>query len=110
MNYINKEVAFRYLTGIEHLFDTLSKSFLDSYKNFENQVSSSYQNDNLEELYNHVHSLKGITLNLGMEELYSACVDVLSSIRFERLSQIQIKKLLDVFNNTYQELKEIVIS
>lgn len=110
MNYVNKEVAFRYLTGIEHLFDTLAKSFLDSYKDFENKVSNSYEIENFEELYNYVHSLKGITLNLGMEELYSSCVDVLSDIRFQRLSQNQIKKLLDVFGNTYTELTEIVIS
>lgn len=110
MNYVNKEVAFRYLTGIEHLFDTLAKSFLESYKNFENEVTDSYQNNNFEKLYNHVHSLKGITLNIGMEELYNVCVNVLSDIRFQRLSENQIKKLLDVFNNTYQELKEMVIS
>ena len=110
MNHINKEVAFRYLAGIEHLFDTLAKSFLESYKDFNQNCQTAYESNDYELLHNHVHSLKGITLNIGMEELYNECVVVLTDIRSGFIDSYKIKKLQDVFSNTYEELKVMVTS
>ena len=34
MAFINKEVAMEYLGGMEAIFDKISNSFLESYKDF----------------------------------------------------------------------------
>lgn len=108
MSYIEESVWKEYLAGSEDIFKKIGESFLDSYKSFENQVLSSYEQNKQNELYNHIHSLKGITLNMGMTKLYEKCQFVLNELKQNITDLDHIKELLVVFNASYNELKPLI--
>ena len=115
MAFINKEVAMEYLGGMEAIFDKISNSFLESYKDFKQRVlealekeKDSFSDYMSSQLYNEIHSIKGITLNIGMIELYDSTTSILSDLKENIVDTKKIASMLDVFDATYNELKEII--
>ena len=115
MTFINKEVAIEYLGGMEAIFDKISKSFLESYKDFKQKVLTSLEEEKesfsdymTSSLYNEIHSIKGITLNMGMIALYDCTTSILKDLKENIVDTQKIASMLDVFDATYNELKEII--
>lgn len=108
MAYIEKEVWMEYLGGMEVIFLKIANSFIESYKDFKSNVLDALENEKKSELYNHIHSLKGITLNMGMVKLYDSCQEALSYLKKDIVDRKSIDDLLVVFENTYSELKGII--
>lgn len=104
MNYIDKQTWSSYLGSNEELFAVIAKSFLTSYKNFVNKISEAVNKNDLDELYNLIHSLKGITLNLGMNQLYEVSSKILVKIKDDFSYEKEIIPFIDIFNLTYDEL------
>ncbi len=104
MSYIDRATYLEYLGDSEDLFKIVATSFLKSYASFKNTILISL--DDKETLYNEIHSLKGITLNLGMKELYFSTSDILDKIKGNDLYDITI--MLEIFTNSYDELVEII--
>lgn len=100
MKYFDIDRAMEYVGGYEKIFLKLRKSFLRKYKHFDVKIRKEYCKDK-QEVYRLIHSLKGITLNLGAGPLYEACVKALAAINND-------EKALDcfilVFNETYKEI------
>ena len=108
MNKIDLNVALEYLGGIREMFDIVGNSFLDSYKDFENRMKNYIKDNNYKLVYNDIHSLKGITLNLGMVSLYDSSVKVLENLKLNIINISDIDDFLKVFNETYFELNQIL--
>ena len=102
MAYIEKKIALDYL-GSLNLFNIVALSFLSSYEDFVLRVK--YMTDE-EEIHNEIHSLKGITLNLGMVLLYDETTKLLKKIRDKE--NYSLTSLFEIFKNTYEELKVII--
>ena len=108
MNKIDLNVALEYLGGIREMFDIVGNSFLDSYKDSENRIKNYIKDNNYKHIYNDIHSLKGITLNLGMVNLYDSSVKVLENLKLNIINISDIDNFLKVFNETYFELNQLL--
>lgn len=96
--YFDYDLAMRYLANNQAIFKKVVIKFLDNYKNFLNEIE--------ENTYDKIHSLKGITLNLGAENLYYCSQQVLDSIKKGEDFNLQAFKYC--FNMTYNELKAFI--
>ena len=52
----------------------------------------------------YVHSIKGVSLNLGAKVLYDACVSALEQIRKELWDNQTLKDFYIALRHTYKEL------
>ena len=57
--YVNKVLALSYLAGSEKIFNKLKLSFLDSYKNYKEDIINFYDSSNYEALYRYIHNILG---------------------------------------------------
>lgn len=106
--YIDKEVAMQYLGGLEKVYIQLSQSFLESYAEFNEMVEDIYYQGQMENLHLIVHTLKGITLNLGATLMYDECVSFLKHLVADTITKEDIDNLIDVFSKTYNAINEEV--
>lgn len=105
MNCISMEIAMRYLMGNTHIFSKIRNSFLDSYKNFEKDYLILVKNKESKNLECYIHSLKGISLNLGAYKIYDESNKVLDLLRKGVWDEDEIFMFLFTLKNTYLELE-----
>lgn len=105
--YVNKTLALSYLAGSEIIFNKLKNSFLESYKNFKEDILSFYNTNNYQELYRYIHNIKGISLNLGSRALYDDSILVLEEFKKDVYNLSNIEKLLNTLTIVYSELEKL---
>jgi hypothetical protein len=105
--YVNKTLALSYLAGSEVIFNKLKNNFLDSYKNFNEDILSFYNTNNYQELYRYIHNIKGISLNLGSKNLYDDSILVLEEFKKDVYNLSNIEKLLNTLTIVYSELEKL---
>jgi HPt (histidine-containing phosphotransfer) domain-containing protein len=103
--FVDKEIWMEYLAGSEELFKVVGQSFLVDYKNYVDEMNKNIQDDKIDDVHNQLHSLKGITLNLGMKQLYDQTEQALIPIRKGIIDMKQISKLYEIFEESYKELE-----
>jgi HPt (histidine-containing phosphotransfer) domain-containing protein len=106
--FVEEEIWMQYLAGNKDLFKVVAKAFIEDYKNYHNDIIINIKEHNVDELHNMLHSLKGITLNLGMKKLYDQSENTLIPIRKNLIDQNEFDKLLNIFDQSYDELKNIL--
>lgn len=106
--YIEDDIWKNYLDNSFELFALVGKSFLESYKDFESKIRSEFDMKKIDLIHEALHSIKGITLNLGMSKLDNATEEALTFIRKDILDKDSIENMLNIFNNTYKELESII--
>lgn len=107
VEYINKDVALKYLMGNERIFDKVKDSFLASYVNCDFDMNQLIQNHQPDELEIYIHSLKGIALNLGAEKLFNSAILALDSIKKGLWEESLFTDFHMVLIKTYNELKSL---
>jgi hypothetical protein len=105
--YIDKGLALSYLAGSEKIYNKLRLSFLESYKNYNNDILSFYNSSNFEELYRYIHNIKGISLNLGSKELLNESIAVLEEFKKDVYNLSSIEKFLNTLSIVYKELEQL---
>lgn len=105
MNYIDKSIAMKYLMGNEKIFVKIKDSFLASNSNFMDRYFQLLESKNVDEAYLYVHSIKGISLNLGAYVLYDACENFLKELKKELWRKDLLDDFFQVLSFTYKELK-----
>ena len=55
----------------------------------------------------YVHTIKGVSLNLGAKPLYDSCVDALDKLRKNEWDADVLKKFYKIFKETYKELDRL---
>lgn len=104
MKYISYELAMNYLMNNRNIFIKIKNSFITSYKNYEKDFNKLLKEKNLEETERYIHSIKGISLNLGAKQLYDTAVNALEKIRKELWEQKVLKDFYIALKKTYIEL------
>ncbi len=89
------ELAIRYSYS-EKLLLKFKDRFLEEYRDFIDRLNLC----NEDEVFKLVHKLKGITLNLGAEELYNKCLLLENTKDYNNDYLV----FIDVFKKSYQEL------
>ncbi|MBE6137158.1 MAG: hypothetical protein E7176_02045 [Erysipelotrichaceae bacterium] len=107
MSYVDKKVALQYLANSEKLFDKIRLSFLNSYKNAVEEINEMISQDNREDLYRYIHSIKGISLNLGSMILYEDSCNVLEKIKKEDTSLPSLEQFIYTLRSVYDELERL---
>lgn len=93
--YINYETALKY-TYSEELLSRVIARFLEEYKNLDLKMLELEKS----KVLMLIHKIKGITLNVGAEELYKKCIEVETSKKFDE----SLKSFIYTFNKSYNEL------
>lgn len=106
--YIEKIIWENYLDNSEELFQLIGKSFLESYKDFGKEIKDLSEKNDIELIHEKLHSIKGITLNLGMQKLDDVCEEALIPIRKNIIDYDKLENLILVFNNSYHELEDLL--
>ena len=106
--YIEDDVWKNYLDNSFELFILVGKSFLESYKDFKKKIEREFDLKEIDLIHEDLHSIKGITLNLGMSKLDIAVEEALRYIRKDILDKDSIENMLDIFSSTYIELENII--
>jgi len=70
LEYINKDLALKYLNNDLKLYQTVLKSFYDQYKNTNLLHLSN------EDFFKQIHQLKSISKNIGAQKLYLLSEDI----------------------------------
>jgi HPt (histidine-containing phosphotransfer) domain-containing protein len=105
--YVDKKIALMYLANSEEIFQKIKKSFCNSYRDADNMLHNAYKEKNYEELYRIVHSVKGISLNLGSEVLYHDSSDLCLEFKKEIYNINRIEEFIDTLNNVIIELDRL---
>ncbi len=110
MAYTNKKLALEYLAGNQMIYEIIINSFLKNYQNYSTIINQFIKDKDIMNLYNEVHSLKGVTLNFGAEMLYIQSITFLEELRNDIINEETVNKYLNVFNMTYKELSSSIVS
>ncbi len=78
------DVVLHRLGGSEALLDRLLVKFLDSYRDATGLLSSLLAEEKREEAYRLVHSIKGVSSNLGLAGIYRTSTDVEVALKDSR--------------------------
>ncbi len=70
------DVVLHRLGGSELLLERLLAKFLDSYRDATGQLGALLSEGRREEAYRLVHSIKGVSSNLGLAGIYRASTDL----------------------------------
>lgn len=107
MGYVDKKVALRYLANSEVLFNKIKTNFLTNNKDTVEKITECIVNNDIEELHRIIHSIKGISLNLGSMVLYEDSCLVVDKLKKEEVDLPLIERFIDTFKNVYFELSKM---
>lgn len=113
--YFDYDVAMSYLGGLDGLFRKVASSFISEYKDFRLRVEdalskeeTSYANYMDSKLYALLHTLKGITLNLGLKRLYDELLSLLKELKEGKIDKEKIASVLKTFDASFNELQAFI--
>ncbi len=104
---IDVELALQYVAGYKNIHEKLVKSFLDSYKGFDEEIIILMEKSDIYNLHMKIHSLKGICRNLGTLVLEKDCVIALDELKKNIVIKKDITYLLKDFKRAYKELEQL---
>jgi len=104
--YINVEEGSRRVMNNLKLFVKLLTKFKDD-KNFEG-VSSSLAEGDMEKAQVFAHTLKGLTANLSLTEMYKQSVELETQIKARSVDPQQIEKVKTVYAQTLIEVDKVI--
>lgn len=107
MNFVSMDLAMRYMMNQQIIFDKVKDSFLESYRNYEQDYNELIKQKDLKQLEHYIYSLKGISLNLGAQLLYDSAILALLPIQNNQVDEKSLTFFGEVLGGTYQELKSL---
>ena len=96
LNSINSVLGLNYINGNRNLYLKIINDFYQNYKNLNLQL----ENDEQKEII--IHTLKGLSLNIGAERLYKSIQEFENIKNINQISEIQIQ-----ISTIINELKNI---
>ncbi len=103
-SYFDLHTALEYVGGYWHIFKGLQKKFISEYKNYDRELAKAMKKGKVNEAHRMIHSLKGISMNLGAIELYRVSSKAEENL-YHKIEN-PLGEYLSVFNRTYEEIKE----
>lgn len=107
MDYIDLDIAMRYMMNNYTIFLKVRESFLNNYKTFNEEYNKLITEKDLDNLEMTIHSLKGISLNIGAQLLYDSACDALDELRKKLFDYKTLADFQITFNNTYSALARL---
>ncbi len=107
MKYIDMDLAMHYLMGNATIFQQLKNNFLENHRDYALDFQRFNQTKDIPAATLYIHSLKGISLNLGAKQMYDDAVRVLEKLKKETWDQTLIDRFYTTLDESIRELKKI---
>ncbi len=101
---VNNSLILKYMNGNMNLFKKVASSFIYSYENF----SKIYNDMNDDNLYRTIHSQKGVSLNLGLEDIYQRASVICSDLKNNQKNLDEIEEYTSLLDIAIDELKDML--
>ncbi|ERJ13023.1 Hpt domain-containing protein [Haloplasma contractile] len=102
---VNVDSALELLGGYKKIYNKIAEQFLENQRNLVSEIKFNLKNDyDLEEARRLVHSCKGISKNLGANQLYEI------STKFEVAIIDQDKKMIKQHMKEFKKEFKVVLS
>jgi HPt (histidine-containing phosphotransfer) domain-containing protein len=96
----DEEFAIQQFSGNRSLLLQIIGKFLDQYDGFDTALKDDIKQDNVQAAKQRIHTIKGVSGNLGMRALYVACKDFEAELGAGITSQT-LDDFLQVFHQTF---------
>lgn len=107
MKYVDKSIALKYLANSESIFNKIKDSFLVSYKDAAKDIHKMISSSKMDDLYRYIHSIKGISLNIGSTVLFEDSTAILDKIKREENILPDIDRFIFTIRNVVCELEAL---
>jgi HPt (histidine-containing phosphotransfer) domain-containing protein len=98
-NIFDAQFALNQFSGNQSLLVQILKKFLQQYQHVDTLLSEYIQQDNFHAAKQEVHTIKGVSGNLGMKALHQACKELEENLANKTSAQT-LKEFLTTFKQT----------
>lgn len=107
---INYQDVCDRMMGNEELVERFMLKFLED-QTIE-QITLDYEKNDIKELEKSSHTLKGISGNLGMKDLFEACAHIVNHIRLQQLDDLKndYEKLMQAYQETIEGIRQVFVN
>jgi HPt (histidine-containing phosphotransfer) domain-containing protein len=99
LSIFDAQFAINQFSGNESLLVQILEKFIQQYQSFDTLISEQLQQEDLQTAKQQLHTLKGVSGNLGMKALYQACKDLEDSLANQE-TDTTLENFLKVFKQT----------
>jgi HPt (histidine-containing phosphotransfer) domain-containing protein len=110
MDVFNSEFATQQLSGNHEVLCRLLTKFIDDYQNAESDILSMLADENFEQASLTIHTLKGVSGNLGMDALHEYCKKAEVLARNKTLQESDVIALTNVIADTTRAVNRFINS
>jgi HPt (histidine-containing phosphotransfer) domain-containing protein len=99
LSIFDAQFAINQFSGNESLLVQILEKFIQQYQSFDTLISEQLQQEDLQTAKQQLHTLKGVSGNLGMKALYQACKDLEDSLANQE-TDTTLENFLQIFKQT----------
>jgi HPt (histidine-containing phosphotransfer) domain-containing protein len=104
--YINVEEGLKRVISNSRLYVKLLGKFKDDLSF--NEIKEAIKDGDMAKAQSATHTLKGLTANLSLTELYKQCMELESQIKAGSLQEGQLNIVADVYDKTLLEIDRVI--
>ncbi len=104
MKFFNSEFAQQQLSGKNDILCRLLTKFIDDYQKAESEIKAMIAAQNYTSAHLMIHTLKGVSGNLGMERLHEFCKQSEPLARDEHLRSDDVNELTNLIAETAKQI------
>ncbi len=104
MEFFNSEFAHQQLSGNHDILCRLLTKFIDDYQNAESEIKEMIAAQNYTSAHLMIHTLKGVSGNLGLERLHQFCKQSEPLARDEHLRSDDVNELSNLIAETAKHI------
>ena len=108
MDFFNSEFAQQQLSGNREILYRLLTQFIDEYQNAESDIKEMIETHNFTSAHMLIHTLKGVSGNLGLEQLHDFCKHTESLARDKRLQLCDVNELTSLIAETTKHVNQFM--
>lgn len=99
LSIFDTQFAVNQFSGNESLLMQILEKFIQQYQHFDTLISEHLQQEDLQPAKQQLHTLKGVSGNLGMKALYQACKELEESLANQE-TDTPLENFLQIFKQT----------
>lgn len=98
-NFFDVQFATNQFSGNQLLLQEILKKFIQQYIHFDTLLVEYFQQQNISAVKQDIHTVKGVSGNLGMKALHKACKELEMSL-VNPLTERELENFLQIFRQT----------
>ncbi|GAC18025.1 Hpt domain-containing protein [Paraglaciecola arctica] len=99
LNIFDAQFALNQFSGNQSLLVKILEKFSQQYQHFDTSLTEHLQQENINSAKQEIHTIKGVSGNLGMQALHHACKEFEENLA-QQTTENALKEFLNVFRQT----------